>query len=173
VNFWLVDHSPTVYKVVSKHVLFHRTSKHIEYNFSEIIKTYFKIIADILKKIQIIPWKITNLFFAVYTSTNMVVSNLNWPILANVLLYIYSPHSIKSQVCYFPQFRKAIRSQPCFPNITPRTILGIMLPYQCFWTCCYIFNLHILLRSWFAISHNLERCRGPRPPFPTFTLCKY
>jgi hypothetical protein len=55
-----VDHSPTVYKVVSKHVLFHRTSKHIEYNFSEIIKTYFKIIADILKKIQIIPWKITN-----------------------------------------------------------------------------------------------------------------
>jgi hypothetical protein len=27
-----------------KKVLFHRTSKHIEYNFSEIIKTYFKII---------------------------------------------------------------------------------------------------------------------------------
>lgn len=68
----------------------------MEYNFSEIIKTYVKILADILKKIQIIPWKITNLFFAVHTSINMVVSNLNWPMLANVLLHIYSPHSVKS-----------------------------------------------------------------------------
>jgi ABC-type phosphate/phosphonate transport system permease subunit len=32
------------FSTTKKKVLFHRTSKHIEYNFSEIIKTYFKII---------------------------------------------------------------------------------------------------------------------------------